>query len=142
MTLRLSFSVAWAVAACPSGPDVVRHLLFTEKKFTTDADKAVVADLYERFFSDVAGSCTRLAFGGLHWKDQEIRDLAGSLHFFEKLEKLFLQSNKIGDEGAVALAKALKDLKHLKLVDLEHGNIIGLVGAAALRDVLQTDTKL
>ena len=42
----------------PLRPDVVRHLLHTEKKFTTDADKEVVADLYERFFNDVAGSCT------------------------------------------------------------------------------------
>ena len=42
----------------PLRPDVVRHLLHTEKKFTTDADKEVVADLYESFFNDVAGSCT------------------------------------------------------------------------------------
>ena len=46
----------------PLRPDVVRHLLHTEKKFTTDADKEVVADLYERFFNDVAGSCTELVF--------------------------------------------------------------------------------
>ena len=125
----------------PLRPDVVRHLLHTEKKFTTDADKGVVADLYERFFNDVAGSCTQLAFGGLHWTDKEIRDLAGSLRLFEKLEELDLWRNEIGNEGAVALAGALKDLKHLKLVDLRHNNI-GLVGVAALRDVLQTDTEL
>ena len=77
----------------------------------------------------------------MDWTDKEIRDLAGSLHFFEKLEKLDLRGNKISDEGAVTLASALKDLKHLKLVELE-GNNIGLVGAAALRDVLQTDTEL
>ena len=46
----------------PLRPDVVRHLLHTEKKFTTDADKEVVADLYESFFNDVAGSCTKLLF--------------------------------------------------------------------------------
>ena len=125
----------------PLRPDVVRHLLHTEKKFTTDADKAVVADLYESFFNDVAGSCTKLVFLYLDWTDKEIRDLAGSLRLFEKLEELDLRDNKIGDEGAVALAGALKDLKHLKLVDLERNNI-GLVGAAALRDVLQTDTEL
>ena len=125
----------------PLRPDVVRHLLHTEKKFTTDADKEVVADLYERFFNDVAGSCIRLAFGGLHWKDQEIRDLADSLPFFGKLEELDLRTNRISDEGAFALASALRDLKHLKLVNLKHNNI-GLVGAAALRDALQTDTEL
>ena len=125
----------------PLRPDVVRHLLHTEKKFTTDADKAVVADLYESFFNDVAGSCTMLLFTDLHWTDKEIRDLAGSLRLFEKLEMLNLMNNEIGDEGAVALADALKDLKHLKLVGLKH-NKIGLVGAAALRDVLQTDTEL
>ena len=103
----------------PLRPDVVRNLLFTEKKFTTDADKAVVADLYESFFNDVAGSCTELGFGGLRWTDKEIRDLAVSLRLFEKLEKLDLSCNNIGDEGAVALAGALKDLKHLELVDLE-----------------------
>ena len=125
----------------PLRPDVVRHLLFTEKKFTTDADKAVVADLYERFFNDVAGSCTELVFPYLDWTDKEIRDLADSLRLFEKLEELDLHNNKITDEGAVTLAGALKDLKHLKLVDLEE-NDIGLVGAAALRDVLKTDTRL
>ena len=125
----------------PLRPDVVRHLLHTEKKFTTDADKEVVADLYERFFNDVAGSCTELVFPWLDWTDKEIRDLAGSLRLFEKLEELELSDNKVGDEGALALAGALRDLKHLKLVDLKH-NKIGLVGAAALRDVLQTDTEL
>ena len=122
----------------PLRPDVVRHLLHTEKKFTTDADKEVVADLYESFFNDVAGSCTKLDFSFLLWKDKEIRDLAGSLQFFEKLEKLDLSDNEIGDEGAVALAGALKDLKHLKLVKLRQNNI-GPVGAAALRDALKTD---
>ena len=101
----------------PLRPDVVRHLLHTEKKFTTDADKAVAADLYASFFNDVAGSCTKLNFGGLRWTDQEIRELAGCLRLFEKLEELILFDNKISDEGAVALAGALKDLKHLKLVD-------------------------
>ena len=75
----------------PLRPDVVRHLLHTEKKFTTDADKEVVADLYERFFNDVAGRCTELVFYGLHWTDKEIRDLAGSLRLFEKLEELDLE---------------------------------------------------
>ena len=125
----------------PLRSDVVRHLLFTEKKFTTDADKEVVADLYESFFNDVAGSCAGLFFSGLHWTDKEIRDLASSLQFFEKLEMLNLVGNKITDEGAVALADALKDLKHLRRLDLRR-NKIGLVGAAALRDVVQTDTQL
>ena len=123
----------------PLRPDVVRHLLHTEKKFTTEADKEVVAELYE--FNDVAGSCTKLLFAHLGWTDKGIRDLADSLRLFEKLEELLLMSNEIGDEGAVALADALKDLKHLKLVVLRW-NKIGLVGAAALRDVLQTDTEL
>ena len=51
-----------------------------------DADMAVVADLYESFFNDVAGSCTKLVFLGLGWTDKEIRDLVGSLQFFEKLK--------------------------------------------------------
>ena len=125
----------------PLRPDVVRHLLYIEKKFTTDADKEVVADLHESFFNDVAGSGTKLLFPCLDWTDKEIRDLAGSLRLFEKLENLDLRSNKIGDEGAVTLAGALRDLKHLRRLDLR-ANKIGLVGAAALRDVLQTDTEL
>ena len=134
-------ALPWARRCVPLRPDVVRNLLHTEKKFTTDADKEVVADLYERFFNDVAGSCTQLLFLRLGWKDQEIRDLADSLRFFEKLKNLNLRCNEISDEGAVALAGALKDLKHLKYVELQW-NKIGLVGAAALRDVLKTDTKL
>ena len=125
----------------PLGPDVVCNLLHTEKKFTTDADKGVVADLYESFFNDVDGSCIEFVFSYLRWTDTEIRDLAGSLRLFEKLEKLILLYNDISDEGAVALACVFKDLKHLKDVNLEDNNI-GFVGAAALRDVLKAETEL
>ena len=125
----------------PLGPDVVRNLLHTEKKFTTDADKGLVADLYESFFNDVAGSCIELVFSYLCWTDTEIRDLAGSLRLFEQLEKLILLYNDISDEGAVASACVFKDLKHLKDVNLEDNNI-GFVGAAALRDVLKAETEL
>ena len=92
----------------PLRPDVVRHLLKTEKKFTSDVEKGVVAGLYERFFNDVASSCPLLSLSGLDWTDQEIRELAGSLPFSKKLGVLILSGNKISDEGAVALAGALK----------------------------------
>ena len=78
-TRRLSWRVACTRRCVPLRPDVVRHLLHTEKKFTTDADKEVVADLYESFFNDVAGSSTELDFPHLCWTDQAIRDLARSL---------------------------------------------------------------
>ena len=131
-----------AIRRCvPLRPDVVRHLLNKEKKFTTDADKGVVADLYERFFKDVTCDCTELVFVDLGWQDQEIRELALSMRCFEKLEYLFLTQNETSDEGAVAAADALKHLNHLKRVDLEDNNI-GLVGEAALREVVKADTEL
>jgi len=131
----------WCRRRVPLRPDVVRNLLYTKKKFTTDADKGVVADLYERFFNDVAGSCTSLDFQGLDWTDQEIGELARSLRFFEKLKELNLAFNKISDEGAVALAGALKHLKHLRKVYLQN-NRIDRRGAAALRNVQTSDTTL
>ena len=129
-----------AVAACPSGQTssatscIMRRSLRrtrTRQSWRTCTRASSTTSLA------AAPSC----FVALGWTDKEIRDLAGSLRLFEKLEELDLRSNEIGDEGAVALAGALKDLKHLWLVELQ-GNNIGLVGAAALRDVLQTDTEL
>ena len=140
-TLRLSWSVAALVAACPSGqtssatssiPRKSLRRTRTRQSWRTCTKGSSTTSLA------AAPSCTSI---GLGWTDKEIRDLAGSLQFFEKLEELDLHSNKITDEGAVALAGALRDLKHLKLVELQENNI-GLVGAAALRDVLQTDTEL
>ena len=36
----------------------------------------------------------RVVLRGLHWTDKEIRDLAGSLHLFEKLENLVLRATR------------------------------------------------
>ena len=140
-TLGLSWSVACTRRCVPLRPDVVRHLLHTEKKFTTDADKAVVADLYESFFNDVAGSCTVLGFSAWIGRTRRSATSPVPCTSSKSWKSWTWGTTKIGDEGAVALAGALKDLKHLKLVDLQWNNI-GLVGAAALRDVLQTDTEL
>lgn len=56
-------------------------------------------------------------------------------------DELLLMGEKIGDDGAVALAQALAFDRRLKLVDL-WANGVGPKGAAALAKALETNTAL
>ena len=44
----------------PLAPDTVRRMLGSEKVFTNKADVDTVADLYEKFFTDISSAATRL----------------------------------------------------------------------------------
>ena len=64
--------------------------------------------------------------------------IASALHNNTSLKKLVLWSNLIGDEGAIALADALKhNVTKLEYLDLSN-NLIGDTGALALGEALET----
>eukprot|EP00743_Colponemidia_sp_Colp-15_P001717 GILK01001875.1.p1 GENE.GILK01001875.1~~GILK01001875.1.p1 ORF type:complete len:684 (-),score=189.28 GILK01001875.1:192-2153(-) len=67
--------------------------------------------------------------------------LARAIKHTETLTKLDLGANGIGPAGAVHLAEALKHNKSLKYLDLG-GNMIGVKGAAAFAEVLCFNTTL
>ncbi|EOD26944.1 hypothetical protein EMIHUDRAFT_114838 [Emiliania huxleyi CCMP1516] len=82
-----------------------------EKKSFTNGkdDKPLVKQLYEAAFKEQFGKATKLIYIGLGWGDAEAAQLAEVLASgaAPRLEKLWLQGNKIGDEGCKALAAAL-----------------------------------
>ena len=93
--------------APPLMPAKVAHVLEHDKVFFARADVAVVAGLYATFFDAVAPAQRTLSFSKLGWADEEAAQLAEVLPFFGKLERLDLSDNKVGAEGARALAPTL-----------------------------------
>jgi len=82
------------------------------KSFTNGKDdKPLVKRLYEAAFEEQFGKATELAYVKLGWGDAEVAQLADVLASgaAPRLEGLYLDSNKIGDEGCKALAAALKE---------------------------------
>lgn len=70
--------------------------------------------------------------------DEGAKMIASALHNNTGLKKLVLWSNLIGDQGALALADALKhNVTTLEYLDLSN-NLIGDVGALALGEALET----
>ena len=67
--------------------------------------------LYEAAFEEQFGKATKLIYWNLGWGDAEAAQLAEVLASgaAPRLEHLFLDDNKIGDEGCKALAAALKE---------------------------------
>jgi hypothetical protein len=55
---------------------------------------------------------------------------------------LFLDVNKIGDDGATALAKALQVNSDIEMINLNFGNKIGDDGAIAFQEALQVNGLL
>ena len=98
----------------PLPPEEVRRRLEHEKTFTQGAaDVDVVDKLYRAFFEGVAGHAKVLIFQELEWGEAEARQLAAVLPRFAALERLDLDSNRLGDGGAAALAPALKEMPRL-----------------------------
>lgn len=110
---------------------------FTSKK----ADLAVVNRLYSDGLATRVGAAKGLMFAGLGWGDGEVSSVARVLASgaAPSLEMLNLFNNQIGDEGAAALAEALRaagpglPIQRLFLND----NRIGGAGMAALAEAVR-----
>ena len=125
----------------PPTPETVRHLLQTEKRFTNSSDVSKVADLYAAFFGKVT-TVDALAFQQLEWGDADVVELCEVLPRFAALRTLKLSSNKIGPEGAKAIAEALKSgTAVLTRLDMDHNNI-GVEGAKAIAEALKINAVL
>lgn len=123
----------------PLTPDGFRDVLKT-RQFAISGDLDVVANLFQQAFLEVMTSTQVLAFNDLGWDDGKTVQCAKALPHCHNLQRLFLEGNNIGDEGAQALAEALlhcATLEHLRL----NNNRIGSVGVAALKQAWQVAGK-
>ncbi|EOD06785.1 hypothetical protein EMIHUDRAFT_359424, partial [Emiliania huxleyi CCMP1516] len=115
-----------------------------EKKSFTNGkdDKPLVKQLYEAAFEEQFGKATELHYYNLGWGDAEAAQLAEVLASgaAPRLEILYLNGNKIGDDGCKALAAALGKegaaprLETLFLFDNEIGDEGCKALAAALKE--------
>ncbi|CAK0795010.1 unnamed protein product, partial [Prorocentrum cordatum] len=108
------------------------------KGFTNGKDdRPRVAELYRSAFAQRFEAAKELHYNVLQWGDEEAQQLAAVLASgaAPRLQALFLQNNRVGDEGAARLAEALRApgaLPRLRQLDLQN-NRVGGPGRAALR---------
>jgi len=140
------FDVAKVIAACELGtrpPPMLPSKAaaeLTHKSFFSAADVPTVARLYETFFDAVAPSPTELLLGKMEWGAAEVAALASALPRFERLAKLHLTGNKMGDAGAIAIAEALR--KHSSITEVELDRCaIKDAGAAAIATALHQNAS-
>ncbi|CAK0866676.1 unnamed protein product [Prorocentrum cordatum] len=94
----------------PALPDAF-ELELQSKGFTNGKDdRPRVAKLYRSAFAQRFESAERLVYTGLDWGDEEFRQVAAVLTSvaLPRLQALNLSYNSMGDEGAAALAEALR----------------------------------
>ena len=100
-------NICVATRTPPTAPDEFAKIL-SSKKFTngrTDCD--FVTEKYKAAFGDVISSVRTLVFEGIGWDVEQMVVLAGSLAFAHQLQSLNLSRNRIGAQGASALATGL-----------------------------------
>ncbi|CAK0866673.1 unnamed protein product [Prorocentrum cordatum] len=130
----------------PALPDAF-ELELQSKGFTNGKDdRPRVAKLYRSAFAQRFESAERLVYTGLDWGDEEFRQVAAVLTSvaLPRLQALNLSYNSMGDEGAAALAEALRApgaLPSLQTLNLSF-NSMGAEGAAALAEALRAPGAL
>ena len=113
-------------------------------KFTNRGDVPVVAKIYGWAFAAEMAAVVRLDYRGLGWDDAQMLTLCAALRAahadggLRKLEKLYLNGNRMGDGAAAALAALLEEGAMPNLKGLVLGrNRIGDDGVAALASALR-----
>ena len=97
----------------PLSPDAFWQKLQTKSFTSKNADLPTVKSLYETAFNEQMKNVVKLDFALMGWDDEQMHTLCATITFahangaLDKLEKLFLSTNAIGDEGMSALAKAI-----------------------------------
>jgi Leucine-rich repeat (LRR) protein len=127
----------------PRLPSVLKEEL-ESKHFTNGKDdRPAVAMLYAKSFAARFDVVDALTYSELGCGDAEAKAVAALLAAgaTPKLEALILSDNSIGDEGARALAKALRGAPTLVTLYLD-GNSIGDEGARALAKALHSAPTL
>ena len=94
----------------PHAPQDFNAIVETKSFTNKAADLETVKSLYAAAFELRIGQAKELRFDELGWGDAEVAVLSKALHAAKDLKELWLYSNPaIGDEGAAALAAALRE---------------------------------
>ena len=114
------------------------NLIVEKKSFTNKAaDLETVKSLYAAAFELRIGQAKMLIFKGLGWGDAEAAVLSKALHAAKDLVELDLDRNPaIGDEGAAALAAALREgaAPKLREIALRYNEQLSEAAKQALRE--------
>ncbi|CAK0835981.1 unnamed protein product [Prorocentrum cordatum] len=130
----------------PALPDAFEAELHSKVFTNGKDDRPRVAELYRSAFAQRFESAEWLYYMDLGWGDEEVRQMAAVLASvaLPRLQSLDLSGNNVGDEGAAALAAALRApgaLPSLQKLDLRSNNV-GDEGAAALAAALRAPGAL
>ncbi|CAK0833706.1 unnamed protein product [Prorocentrum cordatum] len=130
----------------PALPDAFEAELHSKSFTNGKDDRPRVAELYRWAFAQRFESAEQLVYAGLEWGDEEFRQVAAVLTSvaLPSLQVLGLARNRVGDEGAAALAEALRApgaLPSLQVLSLDE-NLVGDEGAAALAEALRAPGAL
>ncbi|CAK0882498.1 unnamed protein product [Prorocentrum cordatum] len=94
----------------PALPDAFEAELHSKGFTNGKDDRPRVAELYRSAFAQRFESAERLVYASLGWGDEEVRQVAAVLASgaVPRLQELNLFGNRVGDEGAAALAEAFR----------------------------------
>jgi len=113
-------------------------------KFTNRGDVGTVVFIYGKAFAKEMAAVVALNYGGLGWDDAQVLMVCEALRAahagggLRKVEFLNLNSNRMGDGAAAALAALLEEGAMPNLKDLKlYGNQISNDGVAALASALR-----
>ena len=124
--------------APPLPPDEFAAALETKSFTSKKADLETVSQLYRSAFEARVTGEKKFVYVELGWGDEDIAVLCRAQRAAAACESLALQGNKMGDEGAAALAQALREGAMPQLAELNLGrNRIGSKGVAALAESLR-----
>lgn len=106
--------------------------------YTNGADRDdIVAPKFKQTIVEVMYGVRELNFNTANWGNAGARKLAAVLPLCQSLEKLLLEWNGIGDEGAISIAHALKNVTAPLRTLVLSNNPIEQAGRAALQDAKQ-----
>lgn len=84
--------------------------------FTNKGDVDLVAKIHARGFEQALSEADTLSLYGMSWTDESAKDLAKAFLYIRhnedtscQVERMSLENNNIGDEGAIALADAFSE---------------------------------
>ena len=135
-----------ALRAAPLTPEAFAEQL-EQKSFTSKkADIALVGGLYAAAFQSRLGTARELAYVDLSWRPADVvnfNKVVASGVLATALTTLRLHMNAIGDEGAQALAEAMKAdcLPQIEVLGLAH-TAIGDAGLIALAGAMEHVPKI
>mmetsp|Transcript_131052 Transcript_131052/g.238377 ORF Transcript_131052/g.238377 Transcript_131052/m.238377 type:complete len:411 (+) Transcript_131052:91-1323(+) len=107
-------------------PPVIPEVFITKlrkKRFTENGNRSLVIEKYALTFFEIFGAAEELSFTNLKWTEKDAARLAELLPRCVHLFGLYLQGNKLGDEGAAKLMSVLPFCTSLQELHLDDNGL-------------------